>query len=331
MRDAVSDGPDNIQAMIASRYVAEFDRHNGYLLADIGHYGTDYELRAMTDKVGVGALKPKIAIYAFTQTAHDLTPLTGGGRYVLHIPAGDLPIPAKAFWSLTLYDSEVFLFANPFDRYLLNDRSDLHYNADGSLDLYVQAEQPADAGQAQNWHPVPAWRRSGDPRLLRDPRRALSAFSTAPAGSRPLGCPAAGAAWPRTARPAQGRLGVDLGVRRTNVRIGAPIAAFAVLALAAPAASAAPTFSAHDFPGGDRWLRGRDRRLQRRLGIPISAIANSFADTVTAHLGGGRHLWPGVTRQRRRQRPGVGGHGRLQRRLGPRHRERQLHSPTPSG
>ncbi len=155
MRDAVSDGPDNIQAMIASRYVAEFDRHNGYLLADIGHYGTDYELRAMTDRVGVGALKPKIAIYAFTQTAHDLSPLTGSGRYVLHIPADRLPIPAKAFWSLTLYDSEVFLFANPFDRYLLNDRSDLHYNADGSLDLYVQAEQPADAGQAQNWIPSP--------------------------------------------------------------------------------------------------------------------------------------------------------------------------------
>ena len=50
----------------------------------------------MTDKIGVGALKPKIAIYAFTQTANDLTPLVGGARYVLHMPADRLPIPARA-------------------------------------------------------------------------------------------------------------------------------------------------------------------------------------------------------------------------------------------
>ena len=30
-----------------------------------------------------------------------------------------MPIPARGFWSLTLYDSETFLFANPFDRYVI--------------------------------------------------------------------------------------------------------------------------------------------------------------------------------------------------------------------
>jgi hypothetical protein len=163
MRDAVSNGPANIQAKIAARYIAGFGLHNGYLLGDIGHYGTDYELRAITDKVGVGALKPKIAIYAFTQTAHDLSPLDGGSRYVLHIPADQLPVPARAFWSVTMYDAEVFLVPNPFDRYLINDRSDLHYNADGSLDIYVQASQPSDPAQAQNWLPSPA---SGGFRLI---------------------------------------------------------------------------------------------------------------------------------------------------------------------
>ena len=70
MRDAVTEGPaERSQAEIADRYIAEFGDHNGYLLGDIGHYGTDYTLRALTDKVGVGALKPKVAIYAFTQTA----------------------------------------------------------------------------------------------------------------------------------------------------------------------------------------------------------------------------------------------------------------------
>jgi hypothetical protein len=155
MRDAVTDGPAAIQAEIARRYVAEFGKHNGYLLGDIGRYGTDYSLRAITARVGIGALKPKIAIYAFTQTANDLTPLTGAGRYVLHIPADQLPVPARAFWSLTLYDEQVFFYDNPFGRYLINDRTDLHYNADGSLDLYVQAEQPADPAQARNWIPAP--------------------------------------------------------------------------------------------------------------------------------------------------------------------------------
>ena len=125
MRDAVTQGPADVQADIVARYIAQAALHNGYLLGDIGRYGTDYKLRAMTDKVGVGALIPKIAIYAFTQTARDLTPLDGAERYVLHIPADQLPVPARAFWSLTLYDAEVFLVPNPFDRYLINDRSDL--------------------------------------------------------------------------------------------------------------------------------------------------------------------------------------------------------------
>ena len=156
MRDAVTEGPANVQAEIARRYVAEFGLHNGYLIGNIGTYGTDYTLRALTDKLGVGALKPKIAIYAFTQTAHDLSPLVGSSRYVLHIPADQLPIPAKQFWSVTMYDANIFLVPNPLDRYLINDRSDLHPNADGSLDLYVQPDAPSDPQQAQNWLPSPS-------------------------------------------------------------------------------------------------------------------------------------------------------------------------------
>ena len=65
----------------------------------------------------------------------------------------------NAFWSLTLYDLAGFLVPNPIDRYVINDRTDLHYNADGSLDLYVQSTQPADPAQAQNWLPSPAGER----------------------------------------------------------------------------------------------------------------------------------------------------------------------------
>lgn len=155
MRDAVSDGPGNVQAKLVAMFISSAAVHNGYLIGDVGHYGTDYELRAIVDKVGFGALKPKLALYPFAQTSRDLAPLTGARRYVLHLPASSLPVPARAFWSLTLYDEAMYFFANPFERYLLNDRSDLRYNADGSLDIYVQQQQPTDPGQARNWLPAP--------------------------------------------------------------------------------------------------------------------------------------------------------------------------------
>jgi hypothetical protein len=156
MRAAVGDGPDNVQALVRGRFVDGFESHDGYLIGDLGRYGTDYELRAMADKLGVGALIPKIAIYPFAQTSRDLVPLNGARRYVMHLPADRLPIPARGLWSLTMYDAEMFLVANPADRYVLNDRSDLRYNPDGSLDLYVQHDEPADPQQARNWLPAPA-------------------------------------------------------------------------------------------------------------------------------------------------------------------------------
>jgi hypothetical protein len=61
----------------------------------------------------------------------------------------------NAFWSVTLYDTSGFLVDNPIDRYLINDRTDLHYNEDGSLDLYIQSTEPTDPQQAQNWLPSP--------------------------------------------------------------------------------------------------------------------------------------------------------------------------------
>lgn len=62
----------------------------------------------------------------------------------------------KGFWSLTMYDLNGFFVPNPLGRYVINDRSALHHNADGSLDIYVQPTKPTDPAQAQNWLPAPA-------------------------------------------------------------------------------------------------------------------------------------------------------------------------------
>ena len=60
----------------------------------------------------------------------------------------------NAFWSLTMYNaSDYMLVANPIDRYAIRDRTPgLKYNADGSLDIYIQHDAPADTS---NWLPAP--------------------------------------------------------------------------------------------------------------------------------------------------------------------------------
>lgn len=63
--------------------------------------------------------------------------------------------PARAFWSVTLYDNEGFPVANPLNRFALGDRDPLTYNADGSLDLQVQHDSPGTDPES-NWLPAPA-------------------------------------------------------------------------------------------------------------------------------------------------------------------------------
>ena len=100
----------------------------------------------------------------------DGAPLSGANRYRLCFSPGQTP-PVDAFWSLTLYDANYVLFDNPLDRYGITDRTQgLRYGPDGSLDLQLQADEPAE-GPA-NWLPTP---RDGFQLVLRtyQPRQAI--------------------------------------------------------------------------------------------------------------------------------------------------------------
>ncbi len=128
--------------------------------ANIGNFGTDYNTRAAVATVGLGANLPADATYPNTRLDAQGQPLNGNHRYRLHFKAGELP-PVQAFWSLTAYGADDFLIANALNRYALGDRDPLMRNADGSLDLLVQATPPEGATLA-NWLPVKA----GAPFLL---------------------------------------------------------------------------------------------------------------------------------------------------------------------
>lgn len=128
--------------------------------AVLGQYGTHYNIRAVVAMVGLGANWPADAVYPNARVDHQGQALNGRHRYRLHFSKGQLP-PVQAFWSLTAYGSDDFLIDNPLSRYALGDRDPLVYNADGSLDLWIQAQPPA-GEQQRNWLPVKA----GAPFLL---------------------------------------------------------------------------------------------------------------------------------------------------------------------
>jgi hypothetical protein len=57
---------------------------------------------------------------------------------------------------MTMYDSHGFFVRNRARLYLINNRSKVHYNADGSLDVYIQPDAPSNALERRNWLPSPA-------------------------------------------------------------------------------------------------------------------------------------------------------------------------------
>lgn len=128
--------------------------------AMLGNYGTFYNTRAVVAMIGLGANLPADATYPNTRVDSKGQALDGGHRYRLHFKAGELP-PVNAFWSVSAYNAQDFLIDNPIHRHALGDRDPLVFNADGSLDLYVQATPPT-GEQQRNWLPV----RQGEPFLL---------------------------------------------------------------------------------------------------------------------------------------------------------------------
>jgi hypothetical protein len=119
----------------------------------IGAWGTSYLRRACVALIGLGANLPEDAAYPLSYLDAEGRPYDGANDYVLHFDADKLP-PAKAFWSLTMYDEEGFQVKNPLDRFAIGDRDDLRMNTDGSLDIQIAASEPAEG--TANWLPAPS-------------------------------------------------------------------------------------------------------------------------------------------------------------------------------
>jgi DNA sulfur modification protein DndE len=118
----------------------------------LGTYGTNYKLRALIALVGLGANLNIDASYPNCLIDNNGEKLNGSRKYVIHFNKGETP-PVNAFWSVTMYGPNDLLVANPINRFAIGDRDKLKYNKDGSLDIYIQRENPG-KDKESNWLPA---------------------------------------------------------------------------------------------------------------------------------------------------------------------------------
>jgi len=136
--------------------VQEQQPTNGWLIfgSDVGHWGTDYLLRATTAWLGPGWNLPADAVYPLSKKDANGNDFNGADdKYELRFAKGQFP-PVKGFWSVTMYDENNFLAANSLNRYTLSQRDKFVSNHDGSVDLYLQSDSPGKSNEA-NWLPAP--------------------------------------------------------------------------------------------------------------------------------------------------------------------------------
>jgi hypothetical protein len=162
LADAVEGGVAAARARLAGAPMAALGKPvNGWhVRLDLGRYGTNYEQRAAVALMGLGANLAADAVYFGTELDADGHPLSGANRYIIRFPPLGSPA-VKAFWSITTYDDRHFLAANPIGRHAIGDRDPLRAEPDGTLEIYVQADDPG-AERRTNWLPAP----SGDFNLI---------------------------------------------------------------------------------------------------------------------------------------------------------------------
>jgi hypothetical protein len=116
-------------------------------------FGTDYYTRTAVAKSNTFINRVRETRYFYLDLDRRGVRLTGAQRYTIifkQVPA------VRGFWSITLYNRQHFFAPNALNRFSLGTKSKgLHFEADGSLVIYVQNERPGD-DRLSNWLPAPA-------------------------------------------------------------------------------------------------------------------------------------------------------------------------------
>ena len=120
-------------------------------------FGDDVVARAAAAKYVLAGHHPAENRTYVAQSDAAGQPLDGTRPLELRFPPRGTP-PCEGFWSLTVYDADMFLVPNEIERYSIGDRTPgLRYDDDGGLTIVVGGPRPADPS---NWLPAPAGRYS---------------------------------------------------------------------------------------------------------------------------------------------------------------------------
>ncbi|MCL1598105.1 MAG: DUF1254 domain-containing protein [Actinomycetia bacterium] len=161
-REALKSGVDAARENMAKQSESIGEIVNGWTntdpFGDREFYAGDYMLRAVGAMVGWGGNDKIEAFYPMARVDADGVPFDGANRYLLKFDT--LP-PAKAFWSVTMYNTAYdgtagFFVENSIGRYLINSTTGgLVYGEDGSLAITIQRNEPTDPTNRANWLPAP--------------------------------------------------------------------------------------------------------------------------------------------------------------------------------
>lgn len=123
--------------------------------ANGARWGYDYLTRTATAKSNMYVNQPEETRYFFIEDDSSGQRLNGNSAYTITFQKGKTP-PVNGFWSLTMYDPQHFFAKNDKERYSVGTKNlkDMHYNADGSLTVYIQNASPGKEKEA-NWLPAP--------------------------------------------------------------------------------------------------------------------------------------------------------------------------------
>lgn len=120
-----------------------------------GDFGADYLTRAAQVNNNTYIHLREDALYYYNTVDSTGEILDGNSRYRIHFNADGLPPnDQRAFWSITVYGQNQFFVRHPSGRYNIGTVTEpVHVNTDGSVDLFLQYDQPE--GNDTNWLPIP--------------------------------------------------------------------------------------------------------------------------------------------------------------------------------
>jgi hypothetical protein len=153
VREALSTGMRLGLEQMSAR--AKTVRSSAELFGSRAFLKDDYLVRATAAMIGIYGNAAEEFLGVGYQTDARGQQFDGTHAYTITFAPGAEP-PVDAFWSITAYTADRFLYANPINRYAISSSmvARMRKNPDGGFTVYVQHESPG-AEREANWLPVP--------------------------------------------------------------------------------------------------------------------------------------------------------------------------------